>query len=273
MKTISSRHNPLVARFRALGRARRTNRTEVLLESAALVRDAYRAGVALDVVLASGAGARQAGSEIATLVDTLTRAGVNVVLVTDPVLRAASPARAPSGLVAIGHHRPATLSRLFRHPTCAVAAVGVQDPGNVGAIIRAADAAGASGVAVSEGSADPFGWRALRGAMGSTFRLPVVDVGPARELIDAARTRDIHIIAAVPRRGVPLETADLTGPMLVLMGGEGDGLEPELATAADTRLTIPMRTGVESLNTAVAAALILYEARRQRLRSGREKPR
>ena len=268
MKTISSRQNPLVARFRTLGRTRRTNRTELLLEGAALVRDAHRAGVGLEVVLASATAVRDADGEIAALVGALTSAGVDVVLVSEPVLRAASPTRAPSGIVAIGRHRAASLGRLFRHPACAVAAVGVQDPGNVGAIVRAADAAGATGVAVSEGSADPFGWRALRGAMGSTFRLPVVDVGPARTVIDDARTRNIRIIAAVPRRGAALATTDLTGPVLVLMGSEGDGLDRELTAAADARLTIPMRTGVESLNTAVAAALIMYEARRQRLHDG-----
>ena len=262
---ISSRQNPLVARFRALRRANRTDRTEVLLEGASLVRDAHRAGIELQVVVASAAAVRETNGEIAMLVGTLTRAGTEIVLATEPVLRAASPVRAPSGLVAIGRHRPATIGRLFRHPACAVAAISAQDPGNVGAIIRAVDAAGASGVAVADGSADPFGWRALRGAMGSTFRLPVVDIGPAQGLIAAARDRGINIIAAVPRRGVSLDAVDLTRPVLVLIGGEGAGLAANLSAAADTRLTIPMRAGVESLNTAVAAAVIVYEARRQRL--------
>jgi TrmH family RNA methyltransferase len=112
-------------------------------------------------------------------------------------------------------------------------------------------------------SADPFGWKALRGAMGSTFRLPLVrePLDLALETARAARTR---VVATIPRGGTPLPECDLRGPVAILLGGEGAGLPAAWLDAADGRLTIPMRGKVESLNVAIAAALILYEASRQR---------
>jgi RNA methyltransferase, TrmH family len=114
-----------------------------------------------------------------------------------------------------------------------------------------------------EATADPFGWKALRGAMGSSLRLPV-----ARErLVNAiarARTAGVRIFAAIPRGGTALSRCDLSGPAAILVGGEGAGLPGALLDEADERLTVPMKPPVESLNVSIAAALILYEASRQR---------
>jgi TrmH family RNA methyltransferase len=140
----------------------------------------------------------------------------------------------------------------------------VQDPGNLGAIVRVAEAAGASGVVAAGTSASPFGWKALRGSMGSALRLPTASRANLDEATDEARRRGCRIVATVPRDGVAIFDADLTGPIAVLIGGEGRGLPPAIVDAADERVTIPMQAPVESLNAAVAAALILYEARRQR---------
>ena len=139
----------------------------------------------------------------------------------------------------------------------------VQDPGNMGAVVRAAEAAGATGVIASGASADPFGWKALRGAMGSTFRLPVLRVPDVEEVLRACRGHGLRIIATA-LRGTPVTEVALDGACAVLLGAEGTGLPHALVDAADTRLTIPMQAPVESLNVAVAAGIILYEARRQR---------
>ena len=148
---------------------------------------------------------------------------------------------------------------------CVVAPVGVQDPGNLGAIIRTAEAAGAAGVAVTGRSADPFGWKALRGAMGSTFRLPVADGGDPAAVVEAARAAGFRVLAAVPRGGPAPHEADLGGRRLLLVGGEGAGLRP-VADLADAAISVPMAPPVDSLNVAVAAGVILYEARRQHAR-------
>jgi TrmH family RNA methyltransferase len=137
--------------------------------------------------------------------------------------------------------------------------VGVQDPGNVGSVVRTADAFEASGVISFEGSAHPGGYKALRGAMGSTFRIPVATAG-LDDVLAAARTGGVRIAAAVARGGEPPLRAALATPVLILLGSEGSGLPEPLTAEADVRVTIPMRSGVESLNVAVTAALLLWEA-------------
>ena len=121
-----------------------------------------------------------------------------------------------------------------------------------------------SGVVAIEGTANPFGWKALRGAMGGTFRLPVVQRGSLVDVIAAARERGVRLIAAVPRDGTPLPRVDLRSPVALLLGAEGAGVTDTMLAAADEEVTIPMRPPIESLNVAVAAALLLYEGSRQR---------
>ena len=264
MKTITSRQNPLVARFRAVVRARRSHRRQLLLEGAKLIEDASAAGIPIEVAVVSSAELRRRNRELTALADGLTATGVTVAAATDEVLSRLSPARSPSGAVAIATHQPVKLRNVYNSEGLTLAPVGVQDPGNVGALIRAADAGAASGVVVTSGSADPFGWRALRGAMGSSFRLPVADIDHISGAVAVARELGVGIIAAVPRGGMSLYAVDLTEPQLVFLGSEGVGLDDDTLALADARVTVPMRRPVQSLNIAVAAAVIVYEAYRQR---------
>ena len=144
----------------------------------------------------------------------------------------------------------------------------MQDPGNLGAAIRSADALGASGVVSIGHAADPAGWKALRGAMGSTFRLPVSRAS-LDDLLGVGTAQRVAVLATTARGGVALADAPLSEPVLLLFGGEGAGLPDAVLPAKTTRITIPMRAGVESLNVAVAVGLVLYEARRQRQAAGR----
>jgi TrmH family RNA methyltransferase len=145
-----------------------------------------------------------------------------------------------------------------------VIAADVQDPGNLGAILRVAEAAGATGAIVSGVSADPFGWKALRGSMGSALRLALATTTDVAAAVDEARRAGCAIVATTPRDGRSVFDVKLSGATAVLVGGEGPGLAPAVVDAADIRVTIPMQSPVESLNAAVAAALVLYEVRRQR---------
>ncbi|MCY4599752.1 MAG: RNA methyltransferase [Acidobacteria bacterium] len=264
MQIITSRHNPIVARFRAAARERRGERRQLLLDGSRLIDAAQRAGVRPETAVFGRGALRRRDGALADLAGRLAADDVTVLAASAPVLSAVSPVRTPSGVVALARHRQLETRRAFAGGGVVLAAAGVQDPGNVGAIIRAADAGGAGGVLVTEGSADPFGWKALRGAMGSTFRLPVIDAGPAPEAVAAAQAHGAGVLAAVPRGGAPLHDIDMTRPWLVLIGGEGGGLSEAASELAEMRISVPMRPGVESLNAAVAAALIVYEARRQR---------
>ena len=264
VQIITSRHNPIVARFRAAARERRGSRQHLLLDGSRLIDAAQRAGVRPETAMFARSALRRRDGALADLAGRLDADNVTVMAASAAVLSAVSPVRTPSGVVALAPHRPLEARQALAGGGIVLAPAGVQDPGNVGAIIRAVDAGGGDGVLVTEGSADPFGWKALRGAMGSTFRLPVIDAGPAPAAVAAARVHGAGVLAAVPRGGAPLHDVDLTGSWLVLIGGEGDGLSDAASDLADARISVPMRPGVESLNAAVAAALIVYEARRQR---------
>ncbi len=261
--TITSRQNPLVARFRDAMRGDAA--AALLLDGAHLVADALAAGIAIELVAVTPAARERA--DIDALVTSLRDGGVTVAVVAQPVMDAISPVRAASGIAALALRPPSAGDRIYAaaRPLVAIA-VDVQDPGNVGAMVRVAEAAGASGLVAAGASANPYGWKALRGSMGSGLRLPLVcDIDPSAAF-DQARRHRCRVIATAPRGGTPIDEADLSGPLAVLIGGEGAGLPDALVDAADERITIPMQPPVESLNAAVTSALILYEARRRQRR-------
>ena len=259
IERISSRQNPRVTQFRDVAHGRVPD--AMLLDGEHLIEEALVSGVPIDV---AAFGERLGNGPLA---DRLRREGVTVVLVTDAVLSAISPVQAPSGVVGIARRPVTTLEGVFATKPPLVAVLhDVQDPGNVGAVVRAAEGCGATGVVCSERTADPFGWKALRGAMGSTFRLPVAAGRTLDEAIAQARASGLRVFATTARGGTSLPECDLRGPAAVIFGGEGAGLPAALIEAADARLTIPMQAPVESLNVAIAAALVLYEAARQRHR-------
>jgi len=264
MERITSRQNPIVKRFRELSRAGGGARdAEVLLDGAHLVHEALVAGVTVE--MAAFADRQMTAGETADIAAAVARGGGRVISVSDRVLAAISPVQHPSGVVAIGRAPAARLDDVFAAaPQLIAVLAGLQDPGNVGAIVRTAAACGATGLVAIEGTANPFGWKALRGAMGGTFRLPVVQRGSLLDVIAAARERGVRLIAAVPRDGTPLPRVDLRSPVALLLGAEGAGVTDTMLAAADEEVTIPMRPPIESLNVAVAAALLLYEGSRQR---------
>ena len=260
--TITSRQNPLVARFRAA--ARGDVGGLLLLDGAHLVADAVAARLTIQLAAVTPAALER--PDIAAIVAALSRAGVEVAAVSAVVMDALSPVRSSSAIVAIAERPPSADDRIFGGVApLAVIVVDVQDPGNVGAIVRVAEAGGASGVIAANGSADPFSWKALRGSTGSALRLPIVSGIEIDAAVADARSHGCRIVATIPRDGRSLTDASLTGPVAVLIGGEGRGLSASLVETADERVTIPMQAPVESLNAAVTAALIVYEARRQRL--------
>jgi len=260
---ISSRHNPFVQQCRALARRRDARSGDVLLDGLHLLSDALAAGVPMTAVAAPEAFWQ--GPVGAAMAGALASAGALLYSAVPAVLEAASPVKAPTGIVAIARWQAVEAERVLEaQRALVVCAVQVRDPGNTGAIIRAAEAAGATGVIATEGSADPFGWKALRGSMGSAFRLPVAAGADAAAVCREARARGIRVVATSPGGGIDLHEIDLAGPAVILVGGEGSGLPDRLQASADVLLRIPMRPPVESLNVAVAAGVILYEAYRQR---------
>ena len=260
VSAITSRQNPIVARFRDA--AKGGSAELVLLDGVHLVAEALGAG--LRIRESAVINVRNVRPDVADLAERLRGRDVPVATVSASVMQALSPVRSPSPVVALAERPSDAGERVYRDTPLVIIAIDIQDPGNVGAIVRVAEAGGATGVVCAGACADPFGWKALRGAMGSTFRLPVAARQPLPESMQRARAAGLRLFATVPRGGTPLPECDLQGPCGILLGGEGPGLPAALLNANDSRMTIPMRPPVESLNVAIAAALILYEASTQR---------
>jgi TrmH family RNA methyltransferase len=259
VQRITSRQNAIVARYREASRGGAGQ--PLLLDGTHLVSEAVAAGIHLQHMLVAADAV-----DTPEISELLAGAGprVEVAAASSSVMDAVSPVRSSSPIVALGS-RPSQTRSPFEGPSpLVVVACDVQDPGNLGAIIRVAEAAGASGVIVAGASADPFGWKALRGSMGSALRMPIATAPSVDAAMHDARGHHAQVVATVPRDGVPLHESDLTRPTALLIGGEGPGLPAHVIHGADVRVSVPMDPQVESLNAAVAAAVLLYEAYRQR---------
>ena len=242
-------------------RVARGDQTLALLDGWHLVEEALRTDLVIDTVAVVGVNEVPGSAVVA---QALAR-GAEIVDVSPAVMDALSPVRAPSGVVALVRRRSVALNDLLTPaPPLILIAIDIQDPGNLGAMIRSAEAGGASGVVVLGASADAWGWKALRAAMGSTLRVPVLQGSDSETVIDALRAAGVQLVATVPRNGTDIGDIDWRKASAILIGGEGPGLSEPLLRAADSRISIPMQQPVESLNAAVAAALLVYEARRQR---------
>jgi RNA methyltransferase, TrmH family len=254
----SGRQHAIVRLFRQVARG---EPERALIDGWHLLREAVSAGLTIESVALVGTPDDEPDR---ALIHRLSHA-VTVSRVTESVMTALTPVRTPSGVAAIVRKREFELSdALASASPLVVVAVGLQDPGNAGAVIRSAEAGGATGVVLAGESADPWSWKALRAAMGSTFRLPVIRQSDSLALCDRLRNAGLRLLASDPRGGVTLHEADLRTGTALLLGGEGAGLPPDVVAKSDGRVSIPMNPHVESLNVAVAAGVLVYEARRQR---------
>ncbi|GAB4143772.1 MAG: RNA methyltransferase [Planctomycetota bacterium] len=183
---------------------------------------------------------------------------------SDPVLARMSALTTHQGIAVLFERRQIAEEDLLSENPLIAAAAGVRDPGNLGALIRTAEAAGATGFLSLAGGADPFRDKAVRGAMGSLFRLPVLHGIDVPGLLSFASRHSLQLVAADGSGAVDHREADFTRPTVLVLGGEGAGIPPGLAERADLRVRIDIEAPVESLNVAVAAGVLLFEARRQR---------
>lgn len=253
-----------VKRYRELARNSSTNglERELLLDGPHLLFEARQSRLSIE----SAAFEQDALNDPATktLAEHLVADGADVFIVSRKTLESMSPVRSPTGAVGIARRALSPLAEtLAAANALIVVAHDVQDPGNVGGIMRTAEAAGATAFIATAATADPFGWKALRGSMGSALRLPIAR-GEIADVLAALRTAGIETSALVPRAGRPLFESDFRTPSALILGSEGAGLPDVLLKQVARRITIPMQHPVESLNVGVAAALVLYEAFRQR---------
>jgi RNA methyltransferase, TrmH family len=263
MSGAVTRQHSSVKRYRELARTPAADglEREVLLDGVHLLSEASASGVHIDSAAFEHAVLDEPDAR--SLAERLSAGGTDVLIVSRNVLEAMSPVKSPSGAVGIARRSMTLLRDALRGPSALVVlAQDVQDPGNVGALLRTAEAAGATAFIACGATADPLGWKALRGSMGSALRVPIVRAD-VQDALRSCKAAAIPVMALIPRGGDPLFTARLDRPMALMLGSEGAGLPAALIKQADRRISIPMQGALESLNVAVAAALVLYEALRQ----------
>ncbi|NOR00248.1 RNA methyltransferase [Mycolicibacterium fortuitum] len=182
-----------------------------------------------------------------------------VQVVTERAAKALSDTVTPVGLVAVCRMPEVSLGEVLAGaPRLVAVAVETSEPGNAGTLIRLADAMGADAMILAGNSVDPFNGKCLRSSAGSIFGLPVVQAPDVDALMAALRAAGLQVLATTLDGETSLPEVDLTAPTAWLFGSEAHGLSPEIAAAADARVTIPMRGSAESLNVAAAAAICLY---------------
>jgi RNA methyltransferase, TrmH family len=247
MPAIASPSNPLIKEIaRGLD-----DRRYLLLEGEKTILDAVSAGIALEYVL-HDASVRP--GRLAALTSANPR------LVSREVLERLAESRTPQHLLAVARRRDVPVAEFLSRPGPIVFVFGVQDPGNLGAIVRVAEAAGCAGVVGAPGSADFFHPRAVRGSAGSVLRIPVSGRVSFEPFAAEAKNAGRSLCGAVAAGGEDPFEVPLPAASVLVIGGEGSGLPAGAYRYLDRRLTIPMKAPVDSLNAAVAAALILYSA-------------
>ncbi len=263
---VTSRANPRVKQLRAAFASHaRLSGGLVAIEGEHLLREAIRSGLPLKTIFLS---------ERVPPPAWLPR-GTELLSLADEVFASAVDTQHPQGIAALMlPPRWSLQTAVFTNALLLVAA-GLQDPGNLGTLIRSAEAFGATAVLTTPGTVSEWNQKALRASAGSVFRVPVVQV--AAEQVLALKSRGLRLLATVTldsnsdsagiRSGSAVRSAadaDLTLPCALMIGNEGAGLGDEWLSMADARITVPTPGRVESLNAAVAGSLLLYEASRQR---------
>lgn len=260
---ITSRENHWLKLFRAVLQSSRPEDNRIGLEGVRLVSDAVRSGLALEAILASASGEKS----LAALLAELDRPTI-VLRTTDKLFASVAATETPQGIAALLRPPQFAFEDLLRGgDPLVVVLVGVQDPGNVGTILRSAEALGATGAIAVRGAAHPYSPKALRASAGSALRLPVISEITAPIALAQLRVSGLKIVAASSAKNPAAHEPgkfDFRQPVALLIGNEGAGLSPEIERSADALLRIQLAEPVDSLNAAVAASLILYEAARQR---------
>ncbi|HEY0407160.1 MAG TPA: RNA methyltransferase [Pyrinomonadaceae bacterium] len=260
---IKSRDNALARRARGVREGRVQG--QIFIEGLRLATEAARAALDIEHVICTEQFAHdERGAQLFPL---LGKARGRIALVSESVFASLSDTKSPQGIVMLAA-RPHTGRAALEQPATATPLLVVMhllnNPSNAGAILRAAEAAGATGAATTAGTTDIFSPRALRGAMGSSFRLPLWTGAGFAEIMDWCKRRGIRAVASDLRATRTQTEIDWTIASALVVGSEANGLARAEAATIDERVRIPMRPPVESLNVAVASSVLLYEAARQR---------
>ena len=254
-EVVTSRANARVKQLRAAfaGQARLASGL-IAIEGEHLLEEAVKSSQALKTVFVS---------ERREVPDFVPR-GVEVVRLANDVFQSCVETQTPQGVAALLVPPVGTIEEMLRGNPLILIAVGLQDPGNLGTLVRSAEAFGATGLMTTPGTVSVWNQKAIRASAGSVFRVPVASADAAG--MEVLEQQGVRLLAALKDHATAIDEAALVGPIAFLIGNEGAGLSEDWVRMADERVTIPCPGWVESLNAAVAGSLLLYEASRQRRR-------
>jgi TrmH family RNA methyltransferase len=268
LRRIEGRHNPLVKQLRlAFSRAELTETGDCAIEGLRILEEAIRSGLRFSAVFF-----RDSSQDRAERLLPQIGAQVETLLLPDKLFDSLVPSESPQGVAALVRLKNFSLEdvteRLQLGPIIVLA--GLQDPGNLGTILRSSEAFGSAGIVLGEGTVSPFNSKVVRASAGSVFRLPIIHrhgkstTAKLEEISEKLRTQDVRLLATSSHKGTPLDQADLKSPAAIFFGNEGSGLPRDMMAQMDESIAIPHAPQVESLNAAIAASIVLYEAARQR---------
>jgi len=265
LRRVEGRHNALVKKLRqAFSRAERTEDGDCAIEGMRIVEEATRSGLRFRAIFF-----RESAQDRAARLLPQIGAHVEALLLPDRLFDSAVPSDTPQGVAALVRLKEFSIDDLLErlHVGPIMVLAGLQDPGNLGTILRSAEAFGSAGVVTGEGTVSPFNSKVIRASAGSVFRLPLVVAKSAGELEDVVvrlKASGLRLIATSSHKGTTLDQANLTGSLAIFVGNEGSGVPRDLVTKMDETVAIPHTPQVESLNAGVAGSIVLYEAARQR---------
>jgi TrmH family RNA methyltransferase len=274
LRRIEGRHNPLVKQLRqAFARAELTDNGDCAIEGLRILEEAIRSGLRFSAVFF-----RESAQDRAERLLPQIGAQVDTLLLPDKLFDSLVPSESPQGVAGLVRLKEFSLDDVTEKERLQVGPIvvlaGLQDPGNLGTILRSAEAFGSAGVVLGEGTVSPFNSKVVRASAGSVFRLPVIHGqshahgksadGKLGEVSEKLRAQGVRLIATSSHKGTPLDQADLKGATAIFFGNEGSGLPRDVMAKMDEFISIPHTKQVESLNAGVAASIVLYEAARQR---------
>ncbi len=270
LRRIEGRHNPLVKQLRqAFSRAELSEGGDCAIEGLRILEEAIRSGLRFSAVFF-----RESAQDLAERLLPQIGAQVETLLLPDKLFDSLVPSESPQGVAALVRLKEFSLDDVMEKERLQVGPIvvlaGLQDPGNLGTILRSSEAFGSAGVVLGEGTVSPFNSKVVRASAGSVFRLPVIHshgksaTGKLGEISEKLRAKGVRLIATSSHKGTPLDQADLKGATAVFFGNEGAGLPRDVMAKMDEIIAIPHTSQVESLNAGVAASIVLYEAARQR---------
>jgi TrmH family RNA methyltransferase len=263
LRRIEGRHNALVKELRrAFAHGEPTPGGYCAIEGMRILEEAIRSGLRFRAVFFSETAAARAERLLPQL-----GAQVETLLLPDKLFASVVPSETPQGVAALARWKEFSLEDVLAKaqtgPLLAVA--GVQDPGNLGTILRSAEGFSAGGVVLGEGTVSPCNPKVVRASAGSVFRLPLARTNLS-ESVGRMKALGLRLVATASHNGTSLHQANLSGPLVIFLGSEGAGVSRELIQAMDEVVAIPQAPQVDSLNVGVAASIVLYEARRQQQR-------